>query len=265
LSQIMGSRTGFGHKSVSECSFSRTRRRSAPGRPQYVYALTERAADIFPNNYQGLATGLLQQLKATLTPGQVSEILEGVADSMAERVTIPDAPLDVRLEHVVAFLNTAGYAATAQPADGGHVLSITNCPYEQVTCSNPELCKMDERLIAARDLEEVSIGDYVLSGGEIGALAVLDACVRLLPGVMGKEASGAEESFAGGLLEYPQYTRPHVFEGRPIPDILVSGDHGKVAKWRREEAERLTRERRPDLWAAYDARQPSDKKNHPKR
>ena len=124
------------------------RRRSAPGRPQYVYALTERAADIFPNNYQGLATGLLQQLKATLTPGQVSEILEGVADSMAERVTIPDAPLDVRLEHVVAFLNTAGYAATAQPADGGHVLSITNCPYEQVTCSNPELCKMDERLIA---------------------------------------------------------------------------------------------------------------------
>ncbi|MDT3685297.1 MAG: tRNA (guanosine(37)-N1)-methyltransferase TrmD [Pseudorhodoplanes sp.] len=124
---------------------------------------------------------------------------------------------------------------------------------------------VDERLIAARDLEEVSIGDYVLSGGEIGALAVLDACVRLLPGVMGKEASGAEESFAGGLLEYPQYTRPHVFEGRPIPDILVSGDHGKVAKWRREEAERLTRERRPDLWAAYDARQPSDKKNHPKR
>lgn len=124
---------------------------------------------------------------------------------------------------------------------------------------------VDERLIAARNLEEVSIGDYVLSGGEIGALAVLDACVRLLPGVMGKEASGAEESFAGGLLEYPQYTRPQVFEGRPIPDILVSGDHGKVAKWRREEAERLTRERRPDLWAAYCARQPPDKKNHPKR
>lgn len=124
---------------------------------------------------------------------------------------------------------------------------------------------VDERLIAARNLEEVSIGDYVLSGGEIGALAVLDACVRLLPGVMGKEASGAEESFAAGLLEYPQYTRPQVFEGRPIPDILVSGDHGKVAKWRREEAERLTRERRPDLWAAYGARQPSGKKSHPKR
>jgi tRNA (guanine37-N1)-methyltransferase len=124
---------------------------------------------------------------------------------------------------------------------------------------------VDERLIAARGLEEVSIGDYVLSGGEIAAFAVLDACVRLLPGVMGKKASGAEESFAAGLLEYPQYTRPQVFEGRPIPDILVSGDHGKVARWRREEAERLTRERRPDLWAAYAARQPSGKKPHPKR
>lgn len=124
---------------------------------------------------------------------------------------------------------------------------------------------VDERLIAARNLEEVSIGDYVLSGGEIAAFAVLDACVRLLPGVMGKEASGAEESFAAGLLEYPQYTRPQVFEGRPIPEVLVSGDHGKVARWRREEAERLTRERRPDLWAAYEAGQPSEKKPPPKR
>jgi tRNA (guanine37-N1)-methyltransferase len=108
---------------------------------------------------------------------------------------------------------------------------------------------VDERVIAARNLEEVSIGDYVLSGGEIAALALLDACVRLLPGVMGKEASGAEESFADGLLEYPQYTRPAVFEGRPIPDVLTSGDHAKVRAWRQAEAERLTRERRPDLWA----------------
>jgi tRNA (guanine37-N1)-methyltransferase len=110
---------------------------------------------------------------------------------------------------------------------------------------------VDERVIAARGLEEVSVGDYVLSGGEIAALALLDACVRLLPGVMGKEASGGEESFAAGLLEYPQYTRPPVWEGRAIPDVLVSGDHAKVAAFRRSEAERLTRERRPDLWAAY--------------
>jgi tRNA (guanine37-N1)-methyltransferase len=108
---------------------------------------------------------------------------------------------------------------------------------------------VDERVIAARGLEEVSVGDYVLSGGEIAAMALLDACVRLLPGVMGAAASVAEESFADGLLEYPQYTRPQVFEGQPIPDVLTSGDHGKIAAWRRTEAERLTRERRPDLWA----------------
>jgi tRNA (guanine37-N1)-methyltransferase len=118
---------------------------------------------------------------------------------------------------------------------------------------------IDERLIVARGLEEVSLGDFVLSGGEIAALAVLDACVRLLPGVMGKEASAVEESFANGLLEYPQYTRPPVFEGEPIPEVLISGDHAKVAAWRRTEAERLTRERRPDLWAAYLARENAEK------
>jgi tRNA (guanine37-N1)-methyltransferase len=110
---------------------------------------------------------------------------------------------------------------------------------------------VDERAIAARGLDEVSIGDYVLSGGEIAAMALIDACVRTLPGVMGKEASGAEESFAQGLLEYPQYTKPQMWEGRAIPDVLVSGDHAKVAAFRRAEAERLTRERRPDLWAQY--------------
>ena len=114
---------------------------------------------------------------------------------------------------------------------------------------------VDERLIAARRLEEISLGDFVLSGGEPAALALLDACVRLLPGVMGREASGAEESFADGLLEYPQYTRPAEFESQTIPEVLISGDHAKVKAWRHAEAERLTRERRPDLWAAYLARQ----------
>jgi tRNA (guanine37-N1)-methyltransferase len=113
---------------------------------------------------------------------------------------------------------------------------------------------VDERLIKARRLEEVSLGDFVLSGGEVAALALLDACVRLLPGVMGRQASAAEESFADGLLEYPQYTRPPVFEGEPIPEVLTSGDHAKVKAWRRLEAERLTAKRRPDLWAAYQAR-----------
>ncbi|MBL8571431.1 MAG: tRNA (guanosine(37)-N1)-methyltransferase TrmD [Phreatobacter sp.] len=113
---------------------------------------------------------------------------------------------------------------------------------------------VDERIIEARALEEVSIGDYVLSGGELAAMVLVDAVVRLLPGVMGHDDSGTEESFEAGLLEYPHYTRPQVFEDRTIPDILVSGDHAKVAKWRRAEAERLTRERRPDLWAKYQPR-----------
>jgi tRNA (guanine37-N1)-methyltransferase len=110
---------------------------------------------------------------------------------------------------------------------------------------------VDERVIAARGLEEVSVGDYVLSGGELAAMVLIDACVRLLPGVMGASDSGTEESFADGLLEYPHYTRPQLWEGRAIPNLLTSGDHGKIAAWRQAEAERLTQERRPDLWAAF--------------
>jgi tRNA (guanine37-N1)-methyltransferase len=118
-----------------------------------------------------------------------------------------------------------------------------------IVCGRFEV--VDERVIAARRLEEVSVGDYVVSGGELPALVLLDACVRLLPGVMGEPASGLDESFAEGLLEYPQYTRPQVFEGAAVPEVLTSGDHRKIAAFRRAEAERLTRERRPDLWAAY--------------
>jgi tRNA (guanine37-N1)-methyltransferase len=134
----------------------------------------------------------------------------------------------------------------------GRVAELAHGLGAVVVCARFE--GVDERLIKTRRLEEVSLGDFVLSGGEIAALALLDACVRLLPGVMGKEASATEESFADGLLEYPQYTRPPVFEGEPIPDILTSGDHAKVKAWRRLEAERLTAERRPDLWAVYQAR-----------
>jgi tRNA (guanine37-N1)-methyltransferase len=106
---------------------------------------------------------------------------------------------------------------------------------------------IDQRVIETRGLEEVSIGDYILSGGEPAALVLLDAVVRLLPGVMGNDQSGEEESFENGLLEHPHYTRPQEFEGQPIPEVLVSGNHAKIEAWRREQAERLTRERRPDL------------------
>ena len=136
-----------------------------------------------------------------------------------------------------------------RPLTHGRVQQLARGPGAVILCGRFE--GVDERLIEARKLEEVSLGDFILSGGEPAALALLDACVRLIPGVMGKEASAAEESFSQGLLEYPQYTRPPVFEGLPIPEVLTSGDHAKVEKWRREQAERLTKERRPDLWAAY--------------
>ncbi len=106
---------------------------------------------------------------------------------------------------------------------------------------------LDERVIAARQMEEVSVGDFVLAGGEVAAQALIEACVRLLPGVLGAAESAHEESFEGGLLEYPHYTRPRVWEGREIPPVLLSGDHGAVARWRRDEALKITKARRPDL------------------
>ncbi len=136
-----------------------------------------------------------------------------------------------------------------KPLTQARVEALAAGPGVLVLCGRFE--GIDQRLIDARELEEVSIGDYVLSGGELAAMALIDACVRLRPGVMGKEASGQDESFSAGLLEYPHYTRPAVWEGRPIPEVLLSGDHGKIDAWRRTEAEKLTRERRPDLWAAH--------------
>lgn len=132
-----------------------------------------------------------------------------------------------------------------RPLDQGRVRSLAAGPGVVILCGRFE--GVDERVIAGRGLEEVSIGDYVLSGGEIAALALLDACIRLLPGVMGKDASGDEESFEAGLLEYPHYTRPRDWEGRAIPPVLLGGNHKAIAAWRRAEALRLTRERRPDL------------------
>jgi tRNA (guanine37-N1)-methyltransferase len=135
-----------------------------------------------------------------------------------------------------------------RPLTQSRVVELASGPGPLIVCGRFE--GVDQRVIEARGLQEVSLGDYVLSGGEIAALALIDACVRLLPGVMGKLSSGADESFSDGLLEYPQYTRPQEFEGRPIPEILLSGDHARVAAWRRAEAEALTKARRPDLLTA---------------
>lgn len=158
------------------------------------------------------------------------------------RVDEPSAPL--------IYLSPRGepltQALAAELADGPGVMLLAG-RFEGV----------DERVIAGRNMREVSIGDYVLSGGEIAAMVLLDACVRLLPGVIGGAASLSEESFEGGLLEYPQYTKPREWAGRSIPEVLLSGDHKRIAEWRRAEAERITAARRPDLLQ----RRPTDRKS----
>ncbi|MDZ5699433.1 tRNA (guanosine(37)-N1)-methyltransferase TrmD [Chelativorans sp. M5D2P16] len=136
-----------------------------------------------------------------------------------------------------------------RPLTQARVRELAAGPGAVIVCGRFE--GVDQRIIEARALEEVSVGDYILSGGEPAALVLLDAVVRLLPGVMGNQASGAEESFESGLLEHPHYTRPSNFEGHAIPDVLLSGNHARIGAWRHAEAERLTKERRPDLWKVY--------------
>ena len=164
------------------------------------------------------------------------------ADVLAAAIDAADAAWDRPNDRPRLLMSPRG-----RPLTQSRVAELAAGPGPLIVCGRFE--GIDQRVIEGRGLEEVSIGDYVLSGGEIAAMALIDACVRLLPGVMGKLASGTDESFSEGLLEYPQYTRPQAFEGRSIPDILVSGDHARVAAWRQAEAEALTKARRPDLWA----------------
>jgi tRNA (guanine37-N1)-methyltransferase len=172
-------------------------------------------------------------------PGMVMK-----ADVLARALDAASSPDDTRPRLLMT--------PRGMPLTQARVATLARGPGALILCGRFE--GVDERIIEARNISEISIGDYVLSGGEIAAFALIDACVRLLPGVMGQMASADEESFSQGLLEYPQYTRPQVFEGQTIPEVLTSGDHAKVAAWRRAEAERLTRERRPDLWAVYQQR-----------
>ena len=144
-------------------------------------------------------------------------------------------------------------SARGRPLTQARVREWSKGPGLVVLCGRFE--GVDQRVIDARGFEEVSVGDAVLAGGEAAAQVVIEACVRLLPGVLGEAASLSEESFEDGLLEHPQFTRPRSFEGQDIPEVLTSGHHGAVARWRRAEREKATRERRPDLWAAHLAKQ----------
>ncbi len=171
-------------------------------------------------------------------PGMVMRADIAAAAIDAARAAAPDLPL--------IYMSPRG-----APLTQARVRNLSHSPGAIILCGRFE--GVDERVIEARRLEEISIGDYVLSGGELAAMALIDSCVRLLPGVMGAQASGIEESFENGLLEYPHYTRPRQWEGRNIPDVLLSGDHGKIAEWRRRRAEEVTQRVRPDLIRKPDA------------
>lgn len=189
----------------------------------------------------------------------VDDTPAGGGAGMVMRADVLAAALDsVADERPVIAMSPRG-----RPLDQQRVRELAQGPGVTVLCGRFE--GYDERLFEARDIELVSIGDYVLSGGEMGALVLLDACIRLLPGVMGAASSGDDESFETGLLEYPQYTRPVTWEGRTIPEVLRSGDHAKIAAWRKHRAEVDTRLRRPDLWERHEGarvRPPSGARRH---
>ncbi|HEY6335831.1 MAG TPA: tRNA (guanosine(37)-N1)-methyltransferase TrmD [Alphaproteobacteria bacterium] len=166
----------------------------------------------------------------------------------------PDV-LDVAIESVTKGAKPTGALIFLSPRgsliDQARVKALAAEPGVTIVCGRFE--GIDERVLEARRIEEVSIGDFVLSGGEPAAICLIDACVRLLPGVMGSEESREEESFERGLLEYPHYTRPQHWRGREVPEVLLSGHHERIRAWRLSQAERITRERRPDLWVRYAA------------
>ena len=182
----------------------------------------------------------------------VDDTPAGGGAGMVMRADIAAGAIDAARASVPADTPTIYLSPRGTPLTQARVRELAAGPGVILLCGRFE--GVDQRVLEARNVEEVSLGDYVLSGGELAAQVLIDACVRLLPGVAGNEVSLAEESFASGLLEYPHYTRPRDWEGRAIPDVLLSGDHEKIAKWRREQAEKITKERRPDLWAKLKGR-----------
>jgi tRNA (guanine37-N1)-methyltransferase len=200
-------------------------------------ALTEGKWQLDTLDIRDFATGKHRSVDDTPSGGGAGMVMRTDIAAKAIDAARADAPA----ETPTIYLSPRG-----RPLTQGRVREVAAAPGVILLCGRFE--GIDERVLEARNVEEISIGDYVLSGGELAAQVLIDACVRLLPGVAGNESSLAEESFAGDLLEYPHYTRPRLWEGHAIPEVLLSGDHEKIAKWRREQAEKITKERRPDLW-----------------
>jgi len=202
-------------------------------------ALNEARWTCDPINIREFARDKHRSVDDTPAGGGAGMVLR--ADVVAAAV---DHALAVRPECPVVAMTPRG-----RPLTQARVRDLAAGPGVTLLCGRFE--GFDERIFEARTIEQVSIGDYVLSGGEMGALVLLDACIRLLPGVMGAASSGDDESFEMGLLEYPHYTRPPMWEGRTIPEVLRSGDHARIAAWRQQQAEIDTRLRRPDLWERH--------------
>jgi tRNA (guanine37-N1)-methyltransferase len=179
----------------------------------------------------------------------VDDTPAGGGGGMVMRADIAAAAIDAARANASPITPTLYLSPRGRTLTQARVRELAKGPGTILLCGRFE--GIDQRVLDARHVEEISIGDYVLSGGELAAQVLIDACVRLLPGVAGNEASLAEESFAADLLEYPHYTRPRDFEGRAIPEVLLSGDHKAIAEWRREQAEKLTKQRRPDLWEKH--------------
>jgi tRNA (guanine37-N1)-methyltransferase len=227
-------------------------------------AWTARVLTLFPEMFPGpLAHSLAGR---ALQDGTWSlETMDIRSFAVDKHATVDGAPFGggpgmvMRADVVDAALEAAGpktrpiyLTPRGTPLDQDRVRALAAESEITVLCGRFE--GVDERVIEERGLEQISIGDFVLSGGEPAALVLIDACVRLLPGVIGKTESLTDESFEGGLLEYPHYTRPETWRGHAVPELLLSGHHERIQNWRREAAERITRERRPDLWARYQER-----------
>ena len=240
--------------------------------PQVRGAFEARVITLFPEAFPGtlglsltgkaLDAGLWRLLPVALRPfgagkhRNVDDTPAGGGAGMVLRADVVDRALSAAMEGApadrarwpVIYLSPRG-----RPFDQAMARRFAGCDGLTLLCGRFE--GVDQRVLEERQIEEVSLGDFVLTGGEIAAQALLDAVVRLLPGVLGNAASTDEESFSDGLLEHPQYTRPQVWQGREIPAVLTGGNHAEIAKWRRARAEALTAERRPDLWAAHRARE----------
>ncbi len=177
----------------------------------------------------------------------VDDTPSGGGPGMVMRADVAAAAIDAveRGDRPLIYLSPRG-----QPLTQARVRSLAAGPGAILFCGRFE--GLDQRVIEARQMEEISLGDFVLMGGEVAAMALIEAAVRLIPGVLGDASSAEDESFARHLLEFPHFTRPQGFEGHAIPDVLNNGNHSEISKWRQAEAERLTRERRPDLWAHYE-------------